>query len=95
VINHKALFNLQSLRENKIGYPAENVKFVSITENSGNVHIGFVYIVFCTLLKMHCYAKQCYRSLPISCNLHVILLEVNVKFPCEFCQWACEPCWKA
>jgi len=29
----KAQFNLQSLGENKTGYPAENIKFVSTDEN--------------------------------------------------------------
>jgi len=32
-MNHKAQFNLQRLGENKTGYRAENIKFVSTDEN--------------------------------------------------------------
>ena len=39
---------------------------------------------FYTFLKMHYYAKQYYRSLPISYNFHDMLLLVNVNFLVNF-----------
>jgi len=53
----EAQFNLQNLGENKTGYCAENLKFVSTNENfKKNPHL-FTFL-FYTLLIMYCYAKQ-------------------------------------
>jgi len=74
----KAQFNLQSLEENKTGYLAENRVFSTEENFKKSPHL--FCIAFYTLLIMYCYVKQCYSSLPISYNFHVMLLLVNVMF---------------
>jgi len=54
-LQSKAQFNLQSLRENKTGYRAENVRIFSQDENFTHLFT----LLFYTLLIMYCYAKQC------------------------------------
>jgi len=54
----KAKYNLQSLGENKSGYRAENIKFVSTDANRKKRPCLFI-LHFSTLLKMYCHAKQC------------------------------------
>ena len=55
----KAQFNLQSLGENKTGYCAENIEFVSTGKNLKKIPHLFT-LHFYTLLKMYCHAEQCY-----------------------------------
>jgi len=54
----KTQFNLQSLGENKTGYRAENIKFLSTDENLKKSPRLFTFHLY-TLLKMYCHAKQC------------------------------------
>jgi len=56
----KAQFNLQGSGENKTGYHAENIKIVSTNENFKKSPRLFT-LHFYALLKMYCYAKQCYQ----------------------------------
>ena len=50
-------FNPQSLGENKTGYRAENIKFISTDQNlKKNPHLFTLHIY--TLLKMYCHAMQ-------------------------------------
>jgi len=53
----KAQFNLQSFGENKTGYRAQNIKFVSTDENFKKSSRLFT-LLFYALLVMYCYAKQ-------------------------------------
>ena len=64
----KAQFNLQSLGGNKIGYRAENIKFVSTDENLKNVTLHFIPSWKCTTMQSNA------SSLPIINNFHVMLL---------------------
>jgi len=59
-MNHKVQynFNLQNLGENKTGYCVENIKFVSTDDNFKKSPHAFTLLYY-TLLKMYCYAKQC------------------------------------
>jgi len=61
---------------------AQNIKALMcplyIDENfKKSLHLICLHWLFYTFLKMHCYAKRCYLSLPISYNFHVMLLLEN------------------
>jgi len=80
----KVQFNLQFLGENKTGYRAENMTYVSTDETSRKAHICLhcFFIPYGKSTAMQSNAS----SLPISYKFHVRLLLVNVMFPSEFRQ---------